>query len=114
MSNLLLILNILLFTLLGAFGGFFFKNATKSTSVLGILKSPFLYLGGGFYVSGAVLNIIALKYMPYSVVLPVTSITYIWTLILSYFFLKEKITKPKMLGVALIIIGTMFIGLSVL
>lgn len=113
MNNILLLLNILAFTLLGAFGGFFFKKSTKSTSVFGIIKSPFLYLGAGFYVLGAVLNIIVLKYLPYSVVLPITSITYMWTLILSLFLLKERITKLKVSGVALIIIGSIFIGLSI-
>ena len=112
MNNILLFLNILVFTLLGAFGGFFFKKSTKSTSVFGIIKSPFLYIGAGFYMVGAILNIVALKYMPYSVVLPMTSITYMWTLILSFFLLKEKITRLKLGGVALIILGAIFIGLS--
>lgn len=114
MNNFLLLINVLALTLLGSFGGFFFKKSTKKTSIFEILKSPFLYLGIGFYVLGAILNIIALKYLPYSVVLPITSITYIWTLILSYFFLKEGITKFKFAGVVMIIAGSIFIGLSTL
>jgi drug/metabolite transporter (DMT)-like permease len=112
MNSLLLCLNVLAFTLLGACGGFFFKKTTKNTSLLGTIKSPYLYIGVGFYGCGAILNILVLKYLPYSVVLPITSITYIWTLILSFFFLKEKITKFKLGGVALIIVGALFIGLS--
>lgn len=112
MSRILLLLNILVFTLLGSFGGFFFKKSTKSPTIFGIIKSPFLYIGAAFYGIGAILNIIELKYLPYSVVLPITSITYIWTLVISYFLLKEKITKFKMVGVGLIIGGAIFIGLS--
>jgi drug/metabolite transporter (DMT)-like permease len=114
MNRLLLFLNVLVFTLLGACGGFFFKKSTQNTSIFGVLKTPFLYIGIGFYGCGAILNIIVLKYLPYSVVLPITSITYMWTLILSFFFLKERITKLKLAGVALIIAGSIFIGLSAL
>jgi uncharacterized membrane protein len=46
-----------------------------------------------------------LRFMEYSVVLPLTSITYIWTMLVSYLFLKEKITARKIAGVCLIVIG---------
>lgn len=112
MNNIILIITILTLTLFGAFGGFFFKKSTDCTSILEICKSKYLYIGCSFYVIGALLNIIVLKYLPYSVVLPLTSITYFWTLILSYFFLNEKITKFKILGIIMILIGATFIGFS--
>jgi drug/metabolite transporter (DMT)-like permease len=98
-------------TLLGSFGGFFFKKSTDGDSILSIIKSKFLYIGGMLYVSSAVLNIIVLKYMPLSVVLPMTAITYIWSMISSRIILKEKITKFKFLGIIFILIGVTFIGL---
>lgn len=101
------------FTLVGAFGGYFFKKATSTSStILKILFSPYLYIGGTFYVIGAILNIIVLKGLSYTVVLPLTSITYVWTIIISYFLLKEKISFKKILGIIFIIIGAIILGLS--
>ncbi|MFR2167688.1 MAG: hypothetical protein ACLS5W_07540 [Coprococcus sp.] len=45
------------------------------------------------YLVSALLNIYVLRYLDYSVVLPLTSVTYIWTMVISYFILKEKISK---------------------
>jgi hypothetical protein len=39
----------------------------------------------------AIINILVLKQLPYTIVFPLTSITYIWTLMISYFLLGEKI-----------------------
>lgn len=61
---------------------------------------------------GALLNIYVLKFLPYTVVLPMTSLTYIWTMIISFYLLKEKITFKKILGVTLILIGAFLISIS--
>lgn len=111
MSNVIIYLMLLIGTLLGAFGGYYLKKSTAKDGVVGIIMSPFLYIGGFSYLISAVLNIIVLKYLPYSVVLPLTSITYIWSLIISYYFLKEKITKTKIYGIIFIVMGAIFISL---
>jgi drug/metabolite transporter (DMT)-like permease len=99
-------------TLFGAFGGFYFKkSASGSESIIKILFNLNLYIGGICYCIGAILNIIILKHLPYTIVMPITSITYIWTIIISYFLLKEKITIKKMLGISLIILGALMLGL---
>lgn len=112
MNKLILILIIIIMTLLGSFGGFFFKKSTAGDGVLSIIKNKFLYIGGVLYVLSALLNIVVLKYMALSVVLPMTAITYIWSMISSKVMLKEKITKYKLFGMLFIIIGVVFIGLS--
>lgn len=100
-----------IFTMLGAFGGFFFKKAAAGDkNLLLIALSPYLYLGGGLYTAAALLNIQLLKVLKYTVVLPLTSITYIWTLLISSFLLKEKVTKKKLSGVLLIIAGAILIS----
>lgn len=60
----------------------------------------------------ALLNIFVLRYLDYSVVLPLTSITYVWTMIISYLILKESITKRKIAGVALILVGAVLVSIS--
>ena len=76
-----------------------------------MLKNINLYIGGALYLASAVANIIVLKKMEYSIVLPLTSITYIWTMILSYMILKEEITKKKIGGVILILIGAVCVSI---
>ncbi|WP_246079276.1 EamA family transporter [Paenibacillus piri] len=98
---------------MGSFGGYFVKIASsRSDTLVQILFNKFLYIGGILYFLSALLNIFALKKLPYTLVLPLTSITYIWTLIISYTLLHEKITKYKISGVIFIVLGSVLIGLS--
>lgn len=101
-------------TLLGALGGYFFKKgADNLNGLLSLILNWRVYLGGIFYVSAAFLNIIALKFLPYSIVLPLTAMTYIWTMIISKIALGEKITRNKIIGTILIIIGSVFIACNI-
>ena len=68
-----------------------------------------LWLGALCYLVAALLNIIVLWRWDYSKVLPLTSLTYIWTLILSYKYLNEHIGLCKICGVGLILIGAFLI-----
>lgn len=112
MNNIGIYVMLIIGTMVGAFGGYFFKKCTgNDQGIKGIILSPFLYLGGFLYLISAILNIIVLRYLPYSVTLPLTSITYIWSMIISYLFLKEKITKIKISGIIFILIGAIFLGI---
>jgi len=94
---------------MGAFGGYFFKLATESKSIKELLLNKFLYVGGGLYFVSALLNIYVLKYLDYTMVLPLTAITYIWTLFISKKFLNEKIGRLKIGGISLVILGVILI-----
>lgn len=103
---------IILMTATGAFGALLFKKASdKSDGVKGLIFNLNLYFGLFLYLISSVINIYVLKYLDYSIVLPLTSITYVWTMALSYFILKEHIGKKKILGVALILIGAAIISI---
>ena len=96
-------------TIIGAFAGFSLKKSTsQSSSIFRVILSKWFYVGSFLYLTGALLNIYVLKFLPYTVVLPMTSLTYIWTMIISFYLLKEKITFKKILGVMLILIGAFF------
>jgi drug/metabolite transporter (DMT)-like permease len=101
---------LLLMTICGSGGGFFLKKCAVS---IGAFKTVFLnkyfYLGGLFYCAGSALNIVLLKYIPYNLILPLNSLTYIWTLLLAHFWLKEKITHTKVMGILLIVTGVIFV-----
>lgn len=99
-------------TLLGALGGYFFKKGAENLNgIVSLIFNWRVYIGGIFYVSAAILNIVVLKFLSYSIVLPLTAMTYIWTMIISKIALGEKITKNKIIGTILIILGSVFIAM---
>lgn len=102
---------LLIMTVIGSIASFFLKKASKSETILDLIKNINIYVGGGLYLLSAILNIYVLKYLDYSIVLPLTAITYVWTLLISYRFLKEKITAKKVMGIIFIIIGAIIITL---
>ena len=102
---------LLIMTLMGSVASLFLKKASSSDGVKTLLFNPNLYVGGFLYLGSAVLNIILLRYLDYSVVLPLTSLTYVWTMILSHIILKENITVRKIAGVFLITIGAVMVSL---
>ena len=102
---------LLVMTLLGSVASLFLKRASGEAGIIAMIKNINLYVGGFLYLLSAVINIWVLKWLDYSVVLPLTSLTYIWTMILAYLILKEKITKRKIAGVILILIGAVCVSM---
>ena len=100
---------LIVMTLIGSVASLFLKKGSNFKNILELLKNKYVYIGGILYVISALLNIYILRYLDYSVVLPLTSITYIWTLFISYLFLKEKINIKKVIGILLIIGGVFLI-----
>ncbi|MEG2295221.1 MAG: EamA family transporter [Oscillospiraceae bacterium] len=103
--NSKLLIVILIFTLLGSYGSYCFKKVASKDSMRKIIMAPTLYLGGILYLISLLLNIYTLKYMPYNIVFPLTSLTYIWTLMIARIFLKERITYKKILGIGFLCVG---------
>ncbi|MFV0343527.1 MAG: EamA family transporter [Anaerocolumna sp.] len=102
---------ILIMTIIGACASYCLKKASSSKQFKNIITMPALYLGVILYLIAACLNIFVLRYMEYSIVLPLTSITYVWTFILSYFYLHEKMTLKKGLGIVFVVLGSMILTL---
>lgn len=102
---------LIIMTLLGSVASLYLKKASGTDGLVALIKNVNLYIGGFLYLASAVLNIWILRYLDYSVVLPLTSLTYIWTMVLSYMILKEKITKKKIVGVVLILVGALAVSL---
>ncbi len=102
---------LMIMTMLGACASFCLKKASSVQKIQELFTVPFLYLGCFLYLLSAFLNIFILKYLEYSIVLPLTSITYVWTFLLSHFYLKEIMTKKKAYGIGLIVLGSVIITL---
>lgn len=101
---------LVIMTLMGAVASLFLKKASAANGISGLLRDFNLYIGGGLYFLSSLLNIFILRYLDYSIVLPLTSITYIWTMGISAFSLNEKITKKQMAGVFLIVLGAVLVA----
>jgi drug/metabolite transporter (DMT)-like permease len=97
-------------TLIASIASFCFKKSSASTGFVSILKSTYFYIGGCLYMLGSIITIWLLQKMPYSVVLPLGGICYIWTLLISNKFLGEKINRYKIAGVVFIIVGVLFLS----
>jgi drug/metabolite transporter (DMT)-like permease len=98
-------------TVLGSVAALFLKRASGCKTMKEMMRNIDLYVGYGLYVLAAVLNIYVLRFLEYSLVLPFASLTYVWTLFLSRWVLKEKLTPRKVLGVFGILAGTIIITL---
>ncbi|CAH0438843.1 Putative transporter [Clostridium neonatale] len=110
-SNMLYYILLVIMTLIGAFASLFLKKASYFKNFRELIWNINLYIGGILYFVSAVVNIYILHFLDYSIVLPLTSITYIWTMIIAYLVFEEKITKKKIAGLSLILIGVITISM---
>lgn len=69
-----------------------------------------LLIGFVFYGAGALIMVIAYKFGSLSVLQPVLSLNYVFSIILAYTVLKEQITLLKIIGVIIIVVGVVLIA----
>ena len=86
------------------FGSMRLKKDLKS-----LLKNYALIAGLFAYGASSVIFIVALKGHELTVLYPLASLNYVWVSLMSMKFLNEKMNKYKWCGIALIIIGVMFV-----
>ena len=103
---------VLTMALISSFASYFLKKSTKTDSFMKILLNYNFYIGGFLYVAALALNISLLQFFPFSVILPMGSITYVFTMILSKKLLGEQITVRKIWGIVFIIIGMICLGFA--
>lgn len=102
---------ILILTFSGSLASLLLKRASGADSLVCLFKNKNLYAGAFLYLFSAVLNILLLRRLAYSVVLPLTSLTYIWTLLLARCALKEKISRRQICGILCLLCGAMCVAL---
>lgn len=72
----------------------------------------YVFIGFVFYGIGAIGMIIAFKFGSFSVLHPMMSMGYIFTIIVGFYFLNEVININKIVGLIFIIIGVVMIGVG--
>lgn len=102
---------VVLSSVIGAFGGFFFNKAAKKLefNFHSLIRNYLLILGFFLFGLAAIIYIIALKHGDLNVLYPVSALTYIWSSFLAWRFLGEKINIYKASGIVLIILGAVLI-----
>jgi len=90
-------------TFIGATGALYLKKGTNNN--LNLFSNWELGLGVICYGFGAVLVMIALKFGDLNIIFPVTAFTYVWSMLLSKYFLKEQITILRIIGILLVVTG---------
>lgn len=100
--------------LIGSFGPIFLKRGSKDfvLNLKKLITNYDLFLGIFFYAVSTALFVPALRGGELSVLYPLVATIYVWVSIWSSMFLKERMTRKKWFGVALIIIGVTLVGLG--
>ena len=86
------------------------KNVEKEKQK-SIMTQWIWWLGLGTYSIGGITNAMALNFAAQSIIAPLSAINLATNTILSYFFLKEAITKKDIIAIVIIIIGSVIVVL---
>ena len=110
-SSMLLVV---LASVIGSFGAVFLKFGAMNLelTVMGMIRNWKLAVGIVLYLLGTVFFMAAIKNGELTVLYPMVSIGYIWTMVWSRIIFKEPITKYKIMGLGMIIAGIVVLNLG--
>jgi multidrug transporter EmrE-like cation transporter len=106
---------VLVASFIGSFGAVFLKSGSghlSSSSIWSLLLNWRLGIGVSFFLISSVFFIMAIKHGELSVLYPMVSLSYVWTMLWSRVFFGEPFTKGKFLGLAMILTGICLLGLG--
>lgn len=100
-------------SVIGSFGAVFLKmGAHRLTGSIFSFLNARLVLGVVLFLGSSVLYAAGIKEGELSVLYPMISLGYIWTLLWSRLFFKEPFTAGKFAGLGLILLGVFLVGLG--
>ena len=103
---------VLLASVLGSFGAVFLKlGAVRLTGFWSLLNWR-LALGIVLYLGSSVFYGWGIKNGQISVLFPMVSLGYIWTMVWARMFFQERFTKEKITGLGMILLGVVLVGLG--
>ena len=99
---------------IGSLGAVGFKAGAKRLEIdlLALLKNWQLIAGVGAYLLSSVFFVIGLRSGELSILFPMVSTGYIWSTLWSKFLFGEALTRGKLVGLALILVGCVLLGLG--
>lgn len=104
---------VLLGSFVGSFGAVFLKAGSEQLR-LGLLHLINWRLGAGIalFVGSSLFFVQGIRHGELSVLYPMVSLGYVWTLLWSRLFFGEPFTRGKFFGLGLILLGVFFVGLG--
>ena len=110
LSSMLLVL---VASFVGSFGAVFLKSGSEQMrEQLRRIVNPRIAAGVAMYLLSSCFFIVAIREGELTVLYPMVSLGYVWTLLWSRLFFKEPFTRMKFVGLGLILCGVFFIGLG--
>ncbi len=100
-------------SVVGSFGAAFLKlgSARVNRNPLSFIN-PYLALGVGLYLGSSVFYALGIRGGQLSILYPMVSLGYIWTMVWARIFFKESFTRQKLAGLTLILIGVVLVGMG--
>ncbi len=100
-------------SLVGSFGAVYLKKgaARLDGSILSFVNSPLIF-GVALFLGSSVFYALGIRGGQLSVLYPMVSLGYLWTLLWSKLFFNEPLTASKFLGLGLILLGVCFVGMG--
>lgn len=114
MSRLQMSVCLLLFSVfISSVSQILLKKAANRTyeSTIKEYMNPLVIGAYGMFFCSVILTMLALRYVPLSMSPILESTGYIFVSGMGYFFLKERFTRRKLLGFALILVGVIIFNL---
>jgi drug/metabolite transporter (DMT)-like permease len=100
-------------SLIGSFGAVLLKlGAMELNKGFWHIINIKLAAGAGVYLVSTYFFVLGIRHGELSVLYPMVSLGYIWTLLWARIFFKETFTRQKFAGLALILVGVFFVGLG--
>jgi multidrug transporter EmrE-like cation transporter len=104
---------VLVASFIGSFGAVFLKmGSAKLRDGLAQIVNYRLAAGVALYLLSTCFFIVAIRNGELTVLYPLVSLGYVWTMLWSKLFFKEPLTRQKFLGLFLILVGVSFIGMG--
>ena len=99
--------------MVGSFGAVFLKlGAGKVGRNLLSFANPQLALGVALYLGSSVFYALGIRGGQLSILYPLVSLGYVWTLVWARIFFKERFTRQKLVGLRLILAGVTLVGMG--
>ena len=108
------IILVVIASVIGSFGAVFLKLGAMNLqfTVIGMARNWRLAVGIALYLLSSAFFMAGIRNGELTILYPMVSVGYIWTLIWSRIVFKEPVTNYKVMGLAMIIVGIAVLNLG--
>ncbi len=105
---------VLVAAFVGSFGAVFLKSGAGRLhrELASLLFNWRLALGIALYVLSSFFFVLGVRQGELTILYPMVSLGYVWTLLWSRLFFREAVTRNKFLGIAMVLAGIVLLSLG--